>query len=197
MPAIASSRDELRAVLKLAGIRAKPGQVEQAWSALRSGETVRTPDLKTAPGECGSGTASRSAGGSASRSGSGSGSCSGSSSSSNGGGKARLAVKLALAEMSLEPASLSFWMLAAAAIGVVAAVAVVTAATAVVVVFCCKPVGRRVPRRREDVRRANGTNEVAKRIDGGNDRAERCQIGFGGSDGVIRPGGVRSGECRR
>ncbi|CAM9543968.1 unnamed protein product [Ectocarpus sp. 8 AP-2014] len=39
MPAIVSSRDELAAVLKLAGIKkAKPEQVERAWSALISGE---------------------------------------------------------------------------------------------------------------------------------------------------------------
>ncbi|CAM9829067.1 unnamed protein product, partial [Ectocarpus fasciculatus] len=39
MPAIVSSRDELAAVLKLAGIKkAKPEQVERAWSALVSGE---------------------------------------------------------------------------------------------------------------------------------------------------------------
>ncbi|CAM9590593.1 unnamed protein product [Ectocarpus sp. 4 AP-2014] len=39
MPAIVSSRDELAAVLKLAGIKkAKPEQVGRAWSALVSGE---------------------------------------------------------------------------------------------------------------------------------------------------------------
>lgn len=196
MPAIASSRDELRAVLKMAGIRAKPGQVEQAWSALRSGEALRASDLKKTPAGYSSGS------GSASRSASGSGSCSGSSSSSSGGGKGRLAVKLALAEMFLEPTSLSFSMLAAAAaMGVVAVVVVVTAAASaaaavvVVVVFCCKTVGRRV-RRLEDVRRANGANGVA-RIHGGKGRAERYQMGFDGSDGVIRPGGLRSGEYRR
>ncbi|CAM9741128.1 unnamed protein product, partial [Laminaria digitata] len=46
IPAIASSRDELGAVLKLAGIKAKPRQVERAWSALRSGETTARTDLK-------------------------------------------------------------------------------------------------------------------------------------------------------
>lgn len=39
MPAIASSRDELVAALKLAGLKKpKPQQVDRAWSALASGE---------------------------------------------------------------------------------------------------------------------------------------------------------------
>eukprot|EP00904_Undaria_pinnatifida_P012401 jgi/Undpi1/8291/HiC_scaffold_25.g10760.m1 len=42
MPAIASSKDELVAVFKLAGIKAKPRQVDQAWSALLSGAARRT-----------------------------------------------------------------------------------------------------------------------------------------------------------
>lgn len=38
MPVIASSKDELRAIFKLANIKVKPLQVDRAWLALSSGE---------------------------------------------------------------------------------------------------------------------------------------------------------------
>lgn len=38
LPAIASSKDELASILKLAGVKAKPAQVDRAWSALTIGE---------------------------------------------------------------------------------------------------------------------------------------------------------------
>ncbi|CAN0035558.1 unnamed protein product [Pylaiella littoralis] len=45
MPAIVSSRDELVAVLELAGVKKyKPAQVDRAWSALASGETRNNND---------------------------------------------------------------------------------------------------------------------------------------------------------
>lgn len=42
MPAIASSKAELAAVLKMSKIKAKPGQLDQAWSALASGKARPT-----------------------------------------------------------------------------------------------------------------------------------------------------------
>ncbi|CAM9976329.1 unnamed protein product [Ectocarpus sp. 6 AP-2014] len=55
MPAIVSSRDELAAVIKLAGIKkAKPEQVERAWSALVSGE-ARDVDVDGGGGDSGGG----------------------------------------------------------------------------------------------------------------------------------------------
>lgn len=149
-----SSRDELGAVLKLAGIRAKPGQVEQAWSALRRpGETVRTTDLRP-PGRYRGG-----------------------GSDSSGGGRGRLAVKLALAETFLEPPGLLFSICVAAAAAMVAVAVVVVVTEAVVVVFCSKPGSRTLP---AGVRCADGYNGSAG-VDGGKGRADRFQKGFDGS----------------
>lgn len=128
--------------MKLAGIKAKPGQVEQAWSALRSGDTARADDPRP-PGGCGSGRGS-------------------------GGDRGRLAAKLALAEMLLEPRiPLSVFVVA------VLVVAVVTVVVVTVVVFGYKP-GRRV-RRLGDVGNGIGGTGCGK-----GPAAERCQTGFDG-----------------
>lgn len=53
MPAIASSKAELTAILKMSRIKAKPRQVDLAWSALTSGEARPTDTLSFWGDRCG------------------------------------------------------------------------------------------------------------------------------------------------